>query len=295
MVRIVLIMMVMGLFLSCNSCSDDGNKGVTPPGPVTDVYAWAEWSPDGQQIAVCWGGLPTAHDRGLYLIDTAGWVTSPLFIENSSNFSSMSWSPTGEWLLFAKSAQIYKIKANGDSLTQLTFTSRQWDCDWSDSDSLIAYRISLGDSGGVWLMHSDGSHKMFLVRHGSYPAFALGDSILFVEYTNVAAKRAHLAMLCVPDSTVKTVHSWTVGQPYHFYYSPRAYRGGDEVVWSIESNIWTINLDGTGLRQLTYDGGRYPNWSPGGDKITYFKPTSEGGSLWIMNADGSGRMPVPGW
>jgi len=174
----MLIAVAMSPFLSCNSCSEDGNKGVSPPWPVTDVYAWAEWSPDGSQIAVCWGGIPTAHNRGLYLIDTAGWVTRSILIDNASNFSSISWSPTGKWLLFAKNAQIYKIKPNGDNLTQLTFTSRQWDCDWSDSDTLIVYRISIGDSSGMWVMREDGSQKRSLVRHGSYPAFARDDSIL---------------------------------------------------------------------------------------------------------------------
>ncbi len=293
MVRIILVAMALSLLLSCNSCTD-GGKSTVPDSPSV-VGAWAEWSPDGKRIAVCWGGVPTVRDGGLYLIDTAGWVTTELFIDKTGIFSSVAWSVSGEWLLFAYNAQIYRIRANGDSLTQLTFTSRQWDCDWSDSDSLIVYRISIGDSSGIWLMHSDGSQKESLVRYGSYPAFAYGDSILFVEYTDVASKRAHLALLNAPDSSLRTVHSWIVGQPYNLYDHPRVAKTGGNVVLAIDLNVWSLKIDGTHLRQLTFDGGGNPNWSPSGDRVTYFKPTVEGGSLWIMNADGSGKMPVPGW
>lgn len=294
MVRIVLIVMAMGLFLSCNSCSDDGDKVITPDKAKT-VSAWAEWSPDGRQIAVCWGGWPTVRGCGVYLIDTAGWVTTELFVDEAALFSSVAWSASGEWLLFAYRAQIYKIKANGDSLTQLTFTSRQWNCDWSDSDSLIVYRISIGDSSGIWLMHSDGSLKEPLVRYGSDPSFALGDSILFIEYTDVPSKRAHLALISIPDSSLRTVHDWVVSQPHNHYDHPRMSKAGDKVVLAIDLNVWSLNIDGTDLTQLTFDGGGSPNWSPTGDRITYFKPAVGGGSLWIMNADGTGKMPVPGW
>jgi len=60
-------------------------------------------------------------------------------------------------------------------------------------------------------------------------------------------------------------------------------------------NIYTINPDGSDLKQLTYEGyNRFPAWSPDGKKITfarnYGKITSDwlgNNEIWIMNNDRS--------
>lgn len=59
--------------------------------------------------------------------------------------------------------------------------------------------------------------------------------------------------------------------------------------------IYTINVDGTGLTRLTYNStyDTSPEWSPDGTQI-YFRSTRDGGWAWyVMNADGSGQTRVP--
>ena len=53
-------------------------------------------------------------------------------------------------------------------------------------------------------------------------------------------------------------------------------RGGD---------IYTANLDGTGLKRLTNDGGGngWPSWNPAGSEIAWVHK----GQVWLMNADGT--------
>src|SRR5215472_15623019 len=62
------------------------------------------------------------------------------------------------------------------------------------------------------------------------------------------------------------------------------------------SNVYTINPDGTGLRQLTHVGANQaagaPDWSPGGDKIVYASNQTGDYRIWVMNADGSGQARV---
>src|SRR5215831_6527998 len=62
---------------------------------------------------------------------------------------------------------------------------------------------------------------------------------------------------------------------------------------SDHSNVYTINPDGTGLRQLTQVGAAQaagaPDWSPGGDKIVYESNQTGDYRIWVMNADGSGQ------
>jgi Tol biopolymer transport system component len=65
--------------------------------------------------------------------------------------------------------------------------------------------------------------------------------------------------------------------------------------------IWLMNIDGSGLKQITNipEGVCQPKWSPKGDRILFISPCKRnmtsypGASLFIMNADGTGLQPLP--
>ena len=52
--------------------------------------------------------------------------------------------------------------------------------------------------------------------------------------------------------------------------------------------IYTINPDGSGLRQLTTSGGTQPRFSPDNTKIAFVR----GAQIWVMSADGSGARAL---
>lgn len=63
------------------------------------------------------------------------------------------------------------------------------------------------------------------------------------------------------------------------------------------SGIWTVNVDGSGRKQVTADEGFQPAWSPEGTRIAYsgVGPTIDGPpnlQLFIVNADGSNPHQV---
>jgi Tol biopolymer transport system component len=64
------------------------------------------------------------------------------------------------------------------------------------------------------------------------------------------------------------------------------------------SQVFTVNPDGSGERQLTHvpagsqAGG--PGWSPDGTKIAYASNVSGNFAIWVMNADGSGQHRIAG-
>ncbi|OQY27350.1 MAG: hypothetical protein B6244_10840 [Candidatus Cloacimonetes bacterium 4572_55] len=62
------------------------------------------------------------------------------------NINRPDWSPDGQWLAFMMNAQIYKVKADGDSLTQLTHEGRNFFPDWGPDGQWIAYDNT--DCGG---------------------------------------------------------------------------------------------------------------------------------------------------
>jgi Tol biopolymer transport system component len=59
------------------------------------------------------------------------------------------------------------------------------------------------------------------------------------------------------------------------------------------SNVYTINPNGTGRRQLTHVGktraAGAPDWSPDGTRIVYESNQTGDYRIWLMNADGSGQ------
>jgi Tol biopolymer transport system component len=60
--------------------------------------------------------------------------------------------------------------------------------------------------------------------------------------------------------------------------------------------IWVINSDGTGSKQLTKDCSRRnsddPSWSPDGKKILFSTGRSGRNELWVMDADGSNERKI---
>jgi Tol biopolymer transport system component len=59
----------------------------------------------------------------------------------------------------------------------------------------------------------------------------------------------------------------------------------------IESDVYTINVDGSGEARLTDTPGLdgMPTWSPGGSRIAFVSGgTKDNSNIYVMNSDGSG-------
>ena len=61
--------------------------------------------------------------------------------------------------------------------------------------------------------------------------------------------------------------------------------------------LYVINVDGTGLTQLTHNDwewDKYPSWSPDGQQLVFWSNReTRRKQIWIMNADGSNQRPLP--
>ena len=59
-------------------------------------------------------------------------------------------------------------------------------------------------------------------------------------------------------------------------------------------NLFVINDDGTGLRQLTDDPGDEfdPAWSPDGTRIAYTSARGDASEVSVINADGTGKKDL---
>jgi len=67
-----------------------------------------------------------------------------------------------------------------------------------------------------------------------------------------------------------------------------------KILFTIDTDIWVINADGTGKERLTITGKcNYPVWSPDGKRIAFHQIGDEPG-ICIMKADGGNPALVPG-
>ena len=80
----------------------------------------------------------------------------------------------------------------------------------------------------------------------------------------------------------------------YFKISP----SGNKIVLTSQSEdtgairIWSMNIDGSQLTQLTHMQSYSNAWSPCGNYIVYTDARSVNGRLWIMNADGSNKRQL---
>jgi len=78
-----------------------------------------------------------------------------------------------------------------------------------------------------------------------------------------------------------------------FTVSCRSSSSGNQIAFSSDrdgdAEIFVMNVDGTEVRQLTYNGGvdNWPSWSPDGNQIAFTSNRYGDFEIFVMNADGS--------
>jgi Tol biopolymer transport system component len=156
-------------------------------------------------------------------------------------------------------SEIFVMNPDGTGLTQLTFnTALDGMPVWSGNGKKIAFRSFRDNNDEIYTMNADGSAQTNITNNPGLdvePAFSRdGTKIVFRSQR-------------------------TTGE------------GVDNPTGN--SEIFTINLDGTGLKQLTFNTAddRDPTWSPDGTKIAFMTdrdaPSSGNFEVYTMNADGS--------
>jgi Tol biopolymer transport system component len=182
------------------------------------------------------------------------------------------WSPNGEMIAFESDrpggggrVQIYLMNADGSGVTQLT-TGRGFHVTpgWSPDGSSLAIAADWGDFqalGGIWIIPAsdpDGVTHLEAQRVTSHPK-----GIDFDSEPQFSPDGSSIA--------------------FTRFKNPR------------KSAIHRVNVDGTGLQQLTpwKLNASDPDWSPDGQLITFdsndFAVPGSKGDIYIMGADGSGR------
>lgn len=249
------------------------------------------------------------------------------------------WSPDGSHILFSQGLgdfadshrKICRINPDGTGLADITDgTTDDWLIGVTHAgDRLLTIREvhGTGSENDTWVlatMATDGTGFALIVSDpgenylpDSGYAFSPDDSLIVFAPRGFGAGVG--ASLMNPDGT--NVHQlrplasvyigeggtdWSTTFPVpsdsgKIVFERQTYDSDGIDPPGVTNEIWTVNLDGTELTQLTSDsnpvgtGGPWnetPSYSPEGQRILWWKYGSGYDQIWIMNADGSSQTMV---
>jgi hypothetical protein len=183
-----------------------------------------------------------------------------------------------------KSRTIYTANPDGSALTRLTFgRGSTHDPAWSADGRKLAYTSTRGGNSDIYTMNADGSGKTRLTDNpatDAEPAWSPSGSR--IAFSSRRDGNREIYTMKANGSDPRRITN-DADNDYDPAWSP----DGSTIAYSGPEGIYVTDPSGASLRLLaadTYD----PDWSPDGTKIVY----STGSRLGIMDADGTGRIPL---
>ncbi len=241
-----------------------------------------DWSPDGQTIAFS-SGREAEDDVQLYLMDADGGNQRRLMDFIAADQVGARWSPDGQWIAFFTNVNgpldIYKVRADGTELTQLTAdASNNFMPDWSPDGERIVFVSERDRNREIYVMNADGSNPVRLTdniadeqRPRWSPDGALilfqsdrdGQNSLYVmdaPALDVAGPIDQEARLLTFPAFLDESPNWALNGGAILFSSNR----DSEVLNLPNWEIYWLSPDGTQITRLTNSPtlDRFPAWTP---------------------------------
>jgi Tol biopolymer transport system component len=195
--------------------------------------------------------------------------------------------------------EIYTVNSDGNGFTRITNSSvRDLGPAWSPDGSKIAFYIHISDQyqWSQYIMDADGKNIKRLtntanVCDGQPDWSPDGRYIAFGRLYSRENYRAEIWMMNADGTNQHRVGTFSGDSPS---WSP----DGTKMVITYHNNnrssIAIINVDGTGLTEISTEGteNTWPAWSPDGTKIAFQSNRTGNHELFVMNADGSNPVKL---
>ena len=265
---------------------DTNGENLIPVGTPQGVNDYPTWSPDSKRIAWnCTMGNMHPNGHGDFEICVANADGSDLtqLTETEGDNKYPAWSPDGSHLLFVSNRngwptlpdyeplgydpenfgdeEIFVMNADGTDQVNLTNNPRE------------------DDSFPAW--SRDGTHLVY-TRYGCLTVLNFADPSQSIPISKGGCTGTDSGMF--PDwfQPIKTATpgATSLCSPAITFMDER----------NGQTDIFAINSDGSGLRQLTNDAARElaMSWSPDGSQLIFQRSSDDGTELYLVNAEGTG-------
>ncbi len=204
------------------------------------------------------------------------------------------WSPDGRRIAYTEGNSLNVMNEDGTGFQRLYPSSGPaiLTFKWAPDGSALAFRFP---SGAVYTIRADGTGLKEIeapwiptsvnYRPGEIAWSPDGRTLAYdARYSGDAVPQVYLIGA---DGTGRRRLTGTAGAARNPSWSP----DGRRVAFDADTRPYTINADGTDLRQLATIYAVAPVWSPTGQALVY-RTLSE--SIGVMKPDGSGRRQIVG-
>ena len=184
--------------------------------------------------------------------------------------------------------QIAVVNADGSGLTALTSdASTHWGPSWSPDGAQLTWASDSRGTAQVYVANADGAavvqRSIFL---DSRDPLWSPDGV-WIAFTSTRDMRTDIyVMPAAGGPELSITNGVALRQGANMAWAPDS----SAIVFETAGDIYTVNRDGTGLRQLTDHPAEdaAPDWSPDGSRIVFFSNRDGDSDIYVINVDGSG-------
>jgi Tol biopolymer transport system component len=272
------------------------------------------WSPDGRSVAVVPvpGALLAGAQQGPVVVGVEdGSVRTVPAPDPRRNVSAAAWTATGELVYLQAESVVSAAGSTALLVRQDPATGRIAAQTWSPSSALVLDVVGDGRvvfdtrsprqnlrevtlagaaANGRWLSRGESTDRQ--------PVYSPDGE--WVAFSSNRGGGMNLWLVSTATGNLRRVTD------AHVNWDPAFTRDGQRLLWSSNRGgnfeIWTADVDGSGPRQVTQDGGNAenPTATPDGRWIVYSSGNPQKAGLWKIRPDGSeavhlvkGRVSLP--
>ena len=264
------------------------------------------WSPDGRTIAAvpAPGALLAGAQQGVVLVEVAdGKVRTAPAPDPRRNISAAAWTARGEIVYLQAESVVSAAGSTAILVRQDAATGRVASQTWSPSSALVLdvlgdgrvafdtrsprqnlreVGLSLAAADGRWLSRGESTDRQ--------PVYSPDGE--WVAFSSNRGGGMNLWLVSTATGKLRRVTD------AHVNWDPAFTRDGQRLLWSSNRGgnfeVWTADVDGSGPRQVTQDGGsaENPTATPDGQWVVYSSGNPQKTGLWKIHPDGTGAAQV---